>query len=198
MRLGKVYYSEDIILVEKQDFIDYIKIGSHTEIVDDGMPTLIIGWNLIKPKGNLDIQKKKIKNNIHWTFSFSERKSDYVRDLSEFPEKIFDYHIKKFNKKLITYPEVLDVINSESEVYINSNKVMYINSENITYITDIKEIVYFNEFSIKDFMLKISTIPKKFFYDKNDTVINRYYQLYDNITTESVKYLCAFLFFNNY
>ena len=72
-------------------------------IIDNNLPTLIIGWEETKklfPEAS--ILRKKIKDNLYWTFSTTEKRTVFENDLKKFIDKTYKDFIKKikFSSKI--------------------------------------------------------------------------------------------------
>ena len=103
-------------------FGDMFNIVNDYSLIDDKLPTLIIGFdnatNLIK---NFSILKKDYNNGmLRWTFKRSERRNEYNKDLSDFKEYCIMRNVKKvkydyIDIMLYPYSKIKKVIN-----YINS------------------------------------------------------------------------------
>ena len=52
-------------------------------MVDNSLPTLIVGWKKTKELfgDKVSILHKKIEDNLYWTFNEGERKVDYETDI---------------------------------------------------------------------------------------------------------------------
>ena len=81
MNFGNVI-SKTPILIE--GFINYGK----DDLIDNDLPTLIIGWDLVKEMydGKVSILHKSINIRTYWTFNSKERKADFESDIESFKE----------------------------------------------------------------------------------------------------------------
>ena len=151
-----ITFSEEDFLAFNLEFsssgVEVISGNIKEEIVDDGIPTLIVGWSNIKiifP--NQRISKRKIFDNVSWVYSVSEDKStitetktliksfisnwlpdtyityDYVLDgaLSKFLEKHF---VKPYKLYLYFSGKAMYMFNSE-----NTNKIIGVSLESMKY-----------------------------------------------------------------
>lgn len=104
---------------------------------DVKIPTLIIGYkNAVKLCGKIKITEKKVRNNLYWTFSKRERRSDYISDLSDFYEEV-----SRFVLSCCGY-EYLDPITWSDEMKDNFIKIMSGNRRKVIYSTDTMYYIY--------------------------------------------------------
>lgn len=132
--VGNIVSNEGLIGVPNNfNFLsmeDYLKS-------DNDLPTLIIGWELAK--SNFDkasILKKKITNNLYWTFSTSEKRGVFEEDLKKFIKRSYDDFIKGI--KFLNIDPIIFKINTTEEfieklkslaggfAYLYSDKVVYV------------------------------------------------------------------------
>lgn len=121
------------------------------EMVTSDMPTIIIGWGLTKrlfPEAS--ILNKKIKDNVYWTFSTTEKRTIFEEDLKSFIKKSYnDYvkDIKHFNLDPIVYnlkttEEFITKIKAfeESFIYLYDDKVVYLYHNFIIFSIDLEQL----------------------------------------------------------
>lgn len=80
----------NIVTDSKKEREPFFKVVSDIKDIDERIPTLIIGWDLVKsffPDAN--ILDWKIKDNIFWTYKFNERNKKYREDYNRFKDNIF-------------------------------------------------------------------------------------------------------------
>ena len=88
---------------------DYLKADNND------LPTLIIGWDLAKTNfDKASILKKKITNNLYWTFATSEKRGVFEEDLKKFIKRSYDDYIKGI--KFINIDPIIFKINSTEEL----------------------------------------------------------------------------------
>ena len=104
---------------------------------DVKIPTLIIGYkNAVKLCGKIKITEKKVRNNLYWTFSKRERRSDYISDLTDFYEEV-----SRFVMSCCKY-EYIDPITWSEETKDNFVKMMSGERRKIVYSTDTMYYIY--------------------------------------------------------
>jgi hypothetical protein len=60
----------------------YFNISNSLDNIIQDLPTLIIGWDIVKTiNPDVDFIDKKLSDNIFWTFKKSERRDIYQEDL---------------------------------------------------------------------------------------------------------------------
>ena len=106
--------------------------------VDNNLPTMIIGLKNAKQNiENFSIFKKEYRNNmLWWTFSKTEKRSDYDKDMQNFYEVCINNiinNIKYYNINIneLTYGKIKKVIeyiinNNKKIYYIDNNKFIFI------------------------------------------------------------------------
>lgn len=154
MYFGNIVTEKNIQL---EGFVNFSKIDD----VDNDLPTIIIGWSLVKQLygDKVSILHKNISTKIFWTFSEKERKVDFEVDVENFKEYCYNnfgenipyvyldflYGKKNINKKIIK--KILSL--KESTIYITDNEMVYIYGENILFGIDLNVVNYFNDKKFK-------------------------------------------------
>lgn len=126
-----------------------INFGTHEIVPTNEVPNLIIGWDLTKtlyPEAS--ILKKKIKDNIYWTFSSTEKRNVFENDLKKYIDKSYKDYIKKIKfhnidpivYKINTINELLKKLNivAGGFTYLYTNKIVYIYHDFIIYSIDLE------------------------------------------------------------
>ena len=101
----------NIVTQNKINVSSFIHVTNDFNNIDTGIPTLIIGWGLVKelfPEQN--ILEFKIKDNVYWTFSKREKRYQYEKDIITFIEKITFEMNKRVNYRFFNY--LIAIINS--------------------------------------------------------------------------------------
>jgi hypothetical protein len=121
----------------------------HETIPTSDTPNLIIGWELTKtlcPEAS--ILRKKIKDNLYWTFSPTEKRSVFENDLKKYIDKSYKDYIK--NIKFYNIDPIIYKINTIDELlgklsivaggftYLYVNKVVYVYHNFIIYSIDLE------------------------------------------------------------
>lgn len=162
-KIGVIYYKDELKLHNKIDYIEYNQVDSIENIKIKNKPTLIIGWDLLKTKyDNINILNKNINNLLFWTFSFKEKKTDYIHDLNKFIKinivnifKFYEYKILSpvFFSNLKNYKDYISLFNGINidNIFIYKNGNISILSQRTIYRIDLKELKFFN-IDIKEFI----------------------------------------------
>jgi hypothetical protein len=121
----------------------------HETIPTTDTPNLIIGWELTKtlcPEAS--ILRKKIKDNLYWTFSPTEKRSVFENDLKKYIDKSYKDYIK--NIKFYNIDPIIYKINTIDELlgklsivaggftYLYVNKIVYVYHNFIIYSIDLE------------------------------------------------------------
>jgi len=102
-----------------------VKQVNSLELADKGKPTLLVGWeNAKKHSGYTSILNKKLDENLYWTFSKTESRYDFEKDIYNFYNIIYN-----------------NILNNIKYIYINIFKIKY---------NKLKKILYYILYSDKD------------------------------------------------
>jgi hypothetical protein len=123
--------------------------GVYETVPTTDIPNLIIGWELTKTLyPEVSILRKKIKDNLYWTFSPIEKRSHFENDLKKYIDKSYkDYIIKiKFHNidpiiyKINTVDELLSKLSivAGGFTYLYVNKVVYVYHDFVIYSIDLE------------------------------------------------------------
>lgn len=113
------------------------------------IPNLIVGWELTKTLyPETSILRKKIKDNLYWTFSTTEKRTVFENDLKKYIDKSYKDYIKKIKfynidpiiYKINTIEELLEKIKivAGGFTYLYVNKVVYIYHNFVIYSIDLE------------------------------------------------------------
>src|SRR5574344_1559443 len=105
MIIGTILYDSDLAMHKKRKYFNYVK-GRKLNLIEDlSLPTLIVGWDIIKENNLMDVsilEKTIIKQKMYWCFSFRENKQKHVNDLAEFTDLCVDfYFMNKYTHETI-------------------------------------------------------------------------------------------------
>jgi hypothetical protein len=135
-------YIANIITKSRLDVGEYINVTKDITKVDLTIPTLIIGWAMVKDiYPNADILNKQISETVYWTYSNREKRQEYEPDLAKFIKNAFsrlETSIKYTFFNVLTNPLSR---NKCLLKYINSpiTKIVYITDKHI-FIYDSKQV----------------------------------------------------------
>jgi len=204
IKLGIIYYSDELKLHNKLDYIEYINVNSIDNIKFQNKPTLIIGWNLVKNQINTNnVLNREINELYSWTFSFNEKKTEYINDLNDFLYikilKIFDIYNYKilspvFYENLRTKNDYINYLNNIdiTNIFLDKNLNINILSLNNIYRIDLNELKYFN-IDPKYILFFLKRKFNNIIYDKNNEMITQYTNFFKTIDTPIVsKYMVLF------
>jgi hypothetical protein len=169
-------------------------VQSIDEIIDD-LPTLIIGWDIVKTiNPNADFIDKKLSNNIYWTFKKTERRDIFEEDLYYFIKHSYNLLIKN-----IEYIFIDLILFSDSELKATFKKIkkspkvigykynnmLYLYTDKTIYGFDLKLVKYLDLDSDKT-IEKIKSYCSVFLTDTN--ILIEYKDIIEMLNNE-VKYI---------
>lgn len=118
----------------------FVEQVNSIELADSTKPILLISWkNAKKHPKYTNILDRKLDSNLFWTFSKSENRSDFERDLDKFYTYIFAnisetvtyYYVNILKLRYAKIKKLYNIINSniDKNIYIN-NRMVYIPFQN--------------------------------------------------------------------
>jgi hypothetical protein len=130
-------------------------IVNNFDEIDNDLPTLIIGWEIVKNQiEGISIIHKKISQRLYWTFTTKERKVDYEVDLEKFKELCFNqfgdnvpyvYLDLIHGKRRVNIKIIKKVLSLKNPVtYFSDKGMVYIYDENIIFGMDLSIVQYTN------------------------------------------------------
>jgi hypothetical protein len=143
----------NIITTSKIDDENF-KVCRKIETIEEGLPTLIIGWDKTKEiyGDKVSILHKQIDENTYWTFSPKERKIDFDNDLDSFfiicyskiGEKIHYIYIDLIHDSKKKIKKILRKIYSleNPKIYIHKDRMVYIYSDGMIFGIDLEIVNY--------------------------------------------------------
>jgi len=156
---------------------DNFKLFDEIELVDNSLPTLIVGWNKTKEifGDKISILNKKISDNLYWTFLPTERRVDYDDDIIIFKKVCYD----NFGSEL-SYVYI-DPIHDKPQKIKKILKKIYSLSESISYFTDKNMLYILGENIIFGVNLEIT----EFIGIKTDRILTRVIGLRNSILIDN-------------
>ena len=205
IKLGIIYYVDDLILHNKLDYIEYIKISTADDIKLTNRPTLIIGWSIAKERfKNINILDKNINSLYFWTFSFNEKRNEYITDLSKFT-KTDILNIFNFYKYIVLSPVFNPELNNINEyikyfegcelnsIYVSKNIQLTILCNSDIYRINLKELNFYN-IDVKPLLEYLRDKYKNFIYDRSGNIEKLYLEYFKYIDENIVtKYIPLFI-----
>ena len=152
------------------------KVCLSMDVIDETLPTLIVGWKKVKEiYGNdVSILHKKISDKICWTFNKKERKVDFEKDLEIFKEQCINsfgenipyvYLDLLYGKKRINYRIIKKLLSLKNlTTYIDDNGMVYIYSDKIIFGVDLNVLEFF-EGKKEKVISKLNTFKNNVFVD---------------------------------
>jgi len=185
----------NIITNSKIEFPDYFEVYNNLDFTINN-PTLIVGFKLTQKlfPDDIKVSTNEIKENIYWTFTNTEKRSNFEVDLELFTNKCIEFQIKDVkyvfvdviqykSSKLIKI--VRKLLSISNKISVASNKMVYVYGENIIFGIDL-DMCQFVGLSKKKVIDKITKISTKFL--KLDEIIIEYKDFLERINNQ-VKFL---------
>ena len=161
--------------LKKVDFVEYF--NSYKGIPK--RPTLIIGWEFTKSLfpsfSSLSILQKTITPLTSWTFSRTEKRNEFEKDITNFYIKIFENLKSQFEYRFInifqtSYKEISNIIKiikspEKTNIYVFGNSFIYIYCNNVVYGINIDDIEYIGIQKNKILNIFYKTPNKIIFYN---------------------------------
>lgn len=190
--------STELVNHEKLDYINYYNGCTDYLSIDNGLPTLYVGWTFMKScdKANSFINianilnKCIIPNKLYWEFSFDENKSNHINGVRDFALKSPELYLtSKYDYINIdpTFENVSDVDSLLKRfflkldgVYKYKNDSIYILSNRIIYGINLKQL----QFLKFDIDLLINLLKQKslaFNDDFDGNTYMKYYKIFSNL-----------------
>jgi len=156
---------------------DNFKLFDEIELVDNSLPTLIVGWNKTKEifGDKISILNKKISDNLYWTFLPTERRVDYDDDIIIFKKVCYD----NFGSEL-SYVYI-DPIHDKPQKIKKILKKIYSLNESISYFTDKNMLYILGENIIFGVNLEIT----EFIGIKTNSIITRVVNLRNSVLIDN-------------
>ena len=173
----------------------YFNVVKTLDEIVQGLPTLIIGWDIVKTiNPEADFIDKKLSDDIFWTFKKTERRDIFEEDLYNFINYSYNRLIKNIKYRfidLIQYSEselkdtFKKIKKSENVIGYKYQNMLYIYIDNIIYGVDTKLIKYIGH----DLESTLNKIISYFdvFLEKEEILIE-YKDIIDVLNNE-VKYI---------
>lgn len=172
----------------------YFNVVESLDNIIQGLPTLIIGWDIVKTiEPNADFIDKKLSKDIFWTFRKSERRDIFEEDLYNFIHYTYNLLVKDIKYEYIDFiqldnieiKETFNQIKNKKSITYFYNNMLYIHSEKTIYGVDLKLVKYL-DFDTTKTINKIKKYSNVFLTD-NDIIIE-YKDIIDMLNNE-VKYI---------
>ncbi len=188
-------YVANIVTKNSLNIDKYFNVVESLDEIIQGLPTLIIGWDIVKTiNPEVDFIDKKLSEDIFWTFKKTERRDIFEGDLYNFIEYSYSLLIKNVGYKFIDLISLseLELKNtfkilkkSTKLIGYKYNNMLYLYTDNTIYGFDLKLLKYLDLDVDKTFE-KIKSYCLVFL-DHNDILIE--YKDIIEILNNEVKYI---------
>ena len=168
-------YLANIVTRNKIEISSFFNVTNCISDIDIELPTLIIGWNLVKelfPEQNILVSQ--INNNIYWTFSKREKRYQYEKDLETFIEKVRNEIDNRVNYRFFNYLTANDekqksfinyVNKGNCSIYYNSRFLYVYNANDQLTIGISLNYLKYNGITISNFIKTLNTNNNNFIID---------------------------------
>ena len=202
MKIANIIHEKELVNHTKAEYVNYINKPTAYEDLDTTLPTLYVGWSLMKdsnPKNeliqNADILKKKIvSNELYWECSFEESKASHVKGVDNFVKHVPEfYFVPKYTYinldpvffMLKDLQDLLDVVPKKIDsMYQYKDEMIYLLVDNK--ITGINLKMYeFFQFKVNDITHKLGErlkIGSEFITDSDGEMYQSQYKIFPNYT----------------
>lgn len=199
MKLGNVIYQNDLVDHQMVDYINYIREPIPFKELNTNIPTLYVGWFLMKDI-NIDdmliqsqsiLNKKIVSNVLYWEYSFRENKAQHVEGVNYFvnnaPYYYFNIRYSYINLDPIIFrisniQELLDILpKSFDAIYNFKGDMLYILKDDKITGLDLNMYAHF-EFNIDELIEVIhkKVPPKRIYNDFDGETYLKYYKKFSN------------------
>jgi len=215
IKLGKIYYNDELVNHEMVDYIEYVK--SDTAVLDLQLPSLVVGWSFLKKivetnnnspyyddiSGYTILNNQIIPNLLHWEFSFPENKHRHISGIEEHVNNIPIYYFSSRYTYINLDPiffsiestdeliNLLPKVESNFSTYVYKNDMIYILCDHKITGIDLKIYEYFN-FDIEKIKHHLETRSVNYFNDTDGLMYQEYYKKLPNFD-KLKRYMPVFL-----
>lgn len=148
MKIANIVYEDDLVNHNKVEYVNYYDKATKYGDLDTSLPTLYVGWALMRTinKGDelfdkADILKHRmISNQLYWEFSFAESKPSHVKGIESFIKYVPHFYFSsKYTYtdldpvffQLSTVQDLFDVLPKEIDrVLFSTNNMLYLLKDN--------------------------------------------------------------------
>lgn len=202
-KIGNILYTDELVNHKKVNYINYIE-NNNINIIDNDLPTLIVGWNNVKFNNinNISILNKTIiPYKLYWEFSFKENKQEHVNGVDLFSKLSLNYFFEKkynyitidpiFQNILLTNDIFNYIVGDIKKTYLNNNMLYVLTTKNNIYGLNLNILNFFN-IKKEKIILEFSEKSIIFVKDNDNDILNKYLK-YFNGFEYTKRYLVIFL-----
>lgn len=183
------------------DTLDYVDVTTKSDVIDNTIPTLIIGKKYAESIFGADkvkVLNKTIDKNITWTFAKTERRNEFERDLKKYNDNLFKLLSKSikytyFNIFIENFSRIkafISFLNSDKlKVIYKDNKHLYIYCSNCVIGFSLTDTEYIGIDSEK-IINRIKSNPNNILIE-NDNFLSKKTKIF----LKNYKYITPYLYF---
>lgn len=145
-------YVANIVTKNNLNIDKYFNVVESLDEITQGLPTLIIGWDMVKAiNPNVDFIDKKLSDDVFWTFKKTERRDIFEEDLYNFIHYSYNLLIKNVNYKFIDLillselelKNTFKILKKSTKLIgYKYNNMLYLYTDNTIYGFDLKLLTY--------------------------------------------------------
>ena len=186
-------YIANIVTNSNINVDKYFKVSDSLDNIIQDLPTLIVGWDIIKLiNPDVDFIDKKLSKNIFWTFKKTERRDIFEEDLYNFIQYSYNLLVKDIKYQFVDFikldknetKDIFNQIKNKKSISYFYDNMIYIYNEKIIYGIDLKLIKYL-DFDTTKTINKIKNYSTFFFTDSD--IIIEYKDIIDMLDNQ-IKY----------
>lgn len=194
MFIGNVIYENDLVNHDKVEYINYFHKNNLDDNINYDLPTLYVGWKLVKEYvKDVNILKNIIEpNKLYWTFSFDEEKAAHVKGVERFVDNVPYYYFNSRYQYINLDPVFHNIPNIEGlfniiseniiKTYVLKNRMLYVlSTDNKIYGLDLEMFNFFN-FDTKNIKNTLKEKSTSFFEDIDGEKHQTFYKIFPNFT----------------
>lgn len=202
-KIGNILYTDELVNHKKVNYINYIE-NNNINIINNDLPTLIVGWNNVKFNNinNISILNKTIiPYKLYWEFSFKENKQEHVYGVDLFSKLSLNYFFeKKYNyitidpifQNILLVNDIFNyIVGDIKKTYLNNNMLYVLTTKNNIYGLNLNILDFFN-IKKEKIILEFSEKSIIFVKDNDNDILNKYLK-YFNGFEYTKRYLVIFL-----
>lgn len=185
----------NIVSKSKMDLGPEFNIVKSVDDITNDLPTLIVGFKVVKEMfGELDMMDRKV-DGYHWTFAKNEKRDYFNQDIEHFMDYAFQHsvdntsylYVDPLTMSLTSIKKIINKIYSIKDLYSFNyqDKMVYIYGEGIIFGIDLK-VLRFIDVDIVKFKGKVNSISKVFL-EGNEILIE--YKNYMERLDDQAKYI---------
>lgn len=197
MKIGNIIYEDKLVNHDELSYINYEKNTVNYDEIDNGLPTLYVGWrfmkNCLKFSNIVDridiLNKRVITNELYWEFSFDEDKGQHINGVKKFTNNVLQYYFESKYSYINLDPifflindlqDLLDVLPKKiKSVYVYKDEMLYMYSDDKITGLNLKLYEFF-KFDVSEIINAVVSRSEKGHWDSDGEKYQKYYKMFSN------------------